>query len=170
MEQIVKRRRTGAMVAVVVSVAALSALGLLLVYGFGTSRSDRASLGSDLAVEETLSDGRTSATASTTTSTIPATTTTVVADVAQSSTAGADAGSTTTVDGEVRTYTMAGGEIVLAFNEDNVQLVSVALNDGFTVETHEVGNELHVNLRDGVRHSAVVAWVEDGPQVLLDDH
>ena len=65
---------------------------------------------------------------------------------------------------------MAGGEVVLGFTDEQVHLISVTLNDGFTVETHEVGSELHVNLRDDVRHSAVVAWIDDGPQVLLDDH
>lgn len=126
--------------------------------------------------ELTVASTTTSSTVPSTTgssTTVPVTSTTVASST--SSTVSSSTVSSSTVasstDGDVRTYVMVGGEIVVSFDGPEPELVSVDLADGFAVESETEDGELRVDLRDGVSHSSLIAWLGDnGPQVILDDH
>lgn len=89
--------------------------------------------------------------------------------------------STTTVEpapavapGNVRTYALDGGVVVLAYDQDgtpSIELVSAEPATGFTADsTVDDAGVLEVNFRQGSRHSQLRAWIAGGRQVVLDDH
>ena len=94
----------------------------------------------------------------------PATTTTVPVEVTTTS--------TMMVEGEVRLYSLSGGTISVGYQDDGDIVVADAdLADGYEMESTFVDGVLTVDLRDGERHSQLVAWCEaNGPMVRLDDH
>ncbi|MDX6741992.1 hypothetical protein [Actinocorallia sp. A-T 12471] len=68
--------------------------------------------------------------------------------------------------GEVRTYVVASGRVVLSFTEDSAKLVSATPDSGFEVKVWRQTEWLRVDLTDGVRGSAVFAtWNGHPPMV-----
>ncbi|ROO90569.1 hypothetical protein EDD29_8300 [Actinocorallia herbida] len=68
--------------------------------------------------------------------------------------------------GEVRTYVVASGRVVLSFTEDAAKLVSATPDSGFEVKVWKQTEWLRVDLTDGVRGSAVFATWNGHPPLV----
>ncbi|WP_157963527.1 superantigen-like protein SSL4 [Actinocorallia populi] len=76
-----------------------------------------------------------------------------------------------TAQGDVRTYVVKSGRVVLALSADSARLVSATPNSGFQAKVWRQDQWLRVDLTDGVKGSAVFAkWNGHAPLVQVYEY